>query len=149
MKNLKKEALPDLKERNAMALRYSKFVTRGIETCNDVNRELAEEALYTLDKMIEDYRKFMLVSMQEGIEEIVNREFSFMNKSIKDIALEIVEDEDESEVVYDKETGQLYYESPTAEMDMDDKAEEIVKECYQAMSIEFFKIATDSPDRII
>jgi|11_taG_2_1085331.scaffolds.fasta_scaffold06353_5 hypothetical protein len=148
MKNLQKKDLPNMIERNTRSLRFSKFVTGQLSSCDENSKELAEEALFTLDKKIEDYKTFMTQSMKEGIAEIFNQEFSFINQTVKEAALQIAIDEDDSNTAYDIETGQMYYKSADAEIDMDDAAEEMVKECYRAMAIEAYKIAVCANDSI-
>lgn len=148
MKNLQKKALPDLTYTNKKAINFLKLVRQKSRNIDEVPYEMAEEFLFELDLKIENYKSFIKNQLQEGINEIVNQEMKRSKESITNQALDYAINEGDYDYDID-ENGQYYYTSPTAEIDMDDRAAEVVKECYTAISIEAYKVSVNDSDSIL
>ena len=153
MKNLQRKALPDLKAKSLPVTSYLNFVNdpkhkiTNINGCDyeEIAQERAEDFLFSVDKKISDYVDFMKNEMLEGIQEIVNQEFEISKKDISDKILNY--EISNGDYNYDiDDNGDYYYISATAKIDMDDAANDAIKDAYSAISVESYKLSRDESE---
>ena len=148
MKNFEKKALPDLTYNHKSTVNFLRLVTNKENAIDELPCEMAEEFLFELDLKIENYKSFIKNQLKEGLNEIINQEMKRSKESITNQALDYAINEGNYDYDID-ENGQYYYTSPTAEIDMDDHADEVVKDCYAAIAIEAYKVSINDSDSIL
>lgn len=146
MKNLEKKALPDLTNINKKSVNYLKLVNKDSHDFETYPYELAEDVLFNIDQKIENYKSFMLEEMREGIKEIVNQEFKRSKKVVTDKLL--AQEIENGDYDYSADEHNQYYYSRNSEIEIDDNVSESVMECYLALSVESYRVATDHDDSI-